>query len=113
MYTAKVVASTNNVPTAFDRTAGSLIISSAPSSGNLTIINTTDSILYVVWGFYPGSSVPDSTIPGKMISVPAAPSGGAGVLSADKAKVMQGDSVFIMTDASTARSSGKVVASLL
>lgn len=113
MYTAKIDASVNNIPTAFDATAGSKIIASSPSGGVLTVINTTDSILYVVWGKFKVGELPSSSIPGKMISVPAAPTGGSGVRADDKAQITAGDSVYVMTDALTARSSGKVVATIL
>lgn len=113
MYTAKINAATNNIPTSFDATAGSKIITSAPSGGVLSVINTTDSIIYIVWGVYLGTSLPSSTIPGTMLAVPAAPTGGSGARIDDHAKIKIGDSVYVMTDAASARTSGLVVVSIL
>lgn len=113
MYTAKINAASNNIPTTFDRAAGSLIISSAPSGGILAFLNTTDTEVYVTWGNYPGIAVPSSSMPGKMLVIPAAPTGGSGMAIIDKAQITQGDSVFIMTEAGSARTSGKVWCTIL
>lgn len=113
MYTAKVDASVNNIPTSFDATAGSKIIASAPSGGVLGVINTTDSVIYIVWGSFLGGTLPSSTFPGTMLPIPPAPTGGSGCGIFDGAKVTKGDSVYIMTEAATARSSGKVWAAIL
>lgn len=113
MYTATIDSSANNIPTTFGTGAGSKIISSCPSGGALTIINGTDSVLYVSWGSFPGVKVPSSTLPGTMVAVPPAPSGGSGVGYFDKVHVAKGDSVFIMTGAGSARSSGSVWATVI
>lgn len=113
MYTAKIDASTDNVPITFGTGTGSYIISSAPSGGDLTVINTTDSILYVWWGKYnTGATAPSSTLPGPCMSVPSAPSGGSG-FGVFSGKISKGDSVFVRTDATTLRSTGLVVVSIL
>lgn len=113
MYTATINAATNNVPTAFSTAAGSKIVSSSPTGGILAVINTTDSVLYVSWGVYKNAQVPSSTLPGRMIAVPPAPTGGAGVGVIDGAKVTAGDSIFIMTEAASARTTGKVWVSVI
>lgn len=113
MYTNKIDASVNNIPASFGTGAGSQIIAAAPSGGDLTIINTTDSILYVVWLKYnPGAAAPSSALPGTCMSVPAAPTSGTG-FGTFTGKITMGDTVFIRTDASSSRTTGVVVASIL
>lgn len=108
MYTAKIDASSHNIPTAFDATAGSLIIAGAPSGGLLTVINTTDSILYITF-LGSATRIPGSTLPGTCLSIPAGPTGGSGVGAIDIVQVNKGDYIYVRTDNAAARTSGLVV----
>lgn len=107
MYTAKIVASDNNIPTTFGTGAGSLIVNGAPSSGALGVINTTESVLYVAVTSSP-TVVPVSTLPGKCIPIPAAPTGGTGVAVFDLLKITKGDLIYIRNDSGSAVSAGSV-----
>lgn len=107
MY-AIINAATNNIPTAYDTTAGSLIISSCPSSGQLSVQNTCTEIIIFTVTNAPNVTPADSTTTNPaQYACPAAPSGGGSSFTQDKLKVSRGDRIFIKS-AGSALTSGKV-----
>lgn len=103
-------ASSNNVPTSFDETAGSLLTSGAPSSGEMIFLNYTSAVLAVFSGKV--ASAPSSSLPGKQAFIPAAPTGGAGV-GVLSIKVTQGDRIYIRSASGSAATTAKIYWSLI
>ena len=108
MYGNVIDSATDNIPTTFTTAAGSRVISSSSSGGFLGIINYTSDTLAVVVGNYQDTAVPVSTLPGRCVFIPFAPSGSNGSAAMDYFKVSQGDSVFIRATGGSAITSGKV-----
>lgn len=103
----------NPLATTFSTGSYSKIISSSPSAGLLTVINTTAYPVAVVLGNYnDGTTAPSSSLPGKCLIVPAAPTGGSGVAAYDMCKVTKGDSIFVRTLNGSAVTSGSVYISI-
>lgn len=108
MYAGSIVdASINNIPTAYNNTAGSKVISESPSGGMISFINTTPEVLAYTVLNAPGSQTPSSTLPGRSGFIPSAPTGGAGFSVVDGIKITQGQSVFVRAT-SNAATSGKL-----
>lgn len=107
MYSGKIVASSNNIPTTFGTGAGSLILT-APSAGNVEIINRTLSVLAVaITGDH---NVPASTP--YVNYIPPAPEGGSAGWVHDRFKVKIGDRIFIRSDTGSTVTSGTVYCNL-
>lgn len=104
MYGNILNSSSNSIPTSFDETAGSKLLSAAPSSGELVVLNYTSDILALFVGAV--ASAPSSSLPGKQAFIPAAPSGGCG-FTVLNIKVIKGDRVYLRATTSSV-SSGKV-----
>ncbi len=102
MYTIVVNAAITNIPLSFSTASGSKVISNAPTGGRLIVINTTTSIVYIVWQGHKVGAVPSSNLPGSMLPIPAAPSGGTASLYGDLIKITKGDDIFIRADPAVA-----------
>lgn len=111
MYRAKVVASTNNIPTTFDTSAGSLIFT-APSAGLLEIINTTNSVLIVAQTSHP-TTVPSNSDSKGQNYIPAAPTSGSAGWVKDGFIVTLGDKIYLRSDSGSAVTTGSVYFNLL
>ncbi len=106
-FTAKILSASNNIPTAFDETAGSLAASAVPAGRRLLVLNYTSEILMVSVGEY--SAAPSSTLATNrnQIPVPAASSGNPGYTVLDEVLVGNQSKIYVRTEGSAA-SSGNV-----
>jgi hypothetical protein len=110
MYAAKIVASTNNIPTTYDATAGSLVMT-APSAGHLEVINTTTAVLAItIQSKNSPAAIPASSLATnpQQAYVPAAPSGSAAGWVKDGVIIQQGDKIYLRSDSGSSVSSGTV-----
>lgn len=109
MY-AVIDASANNIPVAYDTTAGSRIINGAPSGGHITFYNSTSDFIGVCIQSAGTTAVPSSVI-GTNTSqylIWPAPTGGAATTTADIFKIAKGDRVYIKTLNAAPMATGKV-----
>lgn len=100
MFAAKIVASTNNIPIAYDTTAGSLFFT-APSAGKIEIFHSCNAVLAIaIAGRDAGVTPPNSTITTnrRQLYIPPAPTGGYAGWVKDGLPVNQGDKVYIRSD---------------
>ena len=114
MYGAKIDSSSNNIPTTFDTTAGSLVIDGTPSSRQIEIINRTTEVLAITLvSKKEGVTVPSSVITTnrRQLYVPPAPTSGTAGWVKDYLKINQGDKLYLRSDGSAA-SSGNVYINL-
>lgn len=103
-YSVKIVSGTNNIPTSFDETAGSLASSVFPSASRVAVLNYTSEILAFSLGEYtaaPSSSF--STNPNQVI-VPAASGGNPGVAVLDEIGVGNNSRCYLRSEGSAATS---------
>lgn len=109
MY-AIINAASNNIPVAYDGTAGSLLINGAPSTGQVSFYNSTEDFVGVTIFGSSSTVVPSSdiTVNTKQYLIPPAPTGGAATFTADRFPISKGDKVYIKTLNASPMASGKV-----
>jgi len=109
MY-AIINAATNNIPTSYDTSAGSLILNGAPSTGQLDMYNSTLDFIGVTIIGTQTTSVPSSdiTVNKNQYLLWPAPVGGASTATKDRFPINQGDKVYIKTLSGSAMALGKV-----
>lgn len=114
MYASKIVASDNNIPTTYGTGAGSLLVSSLPSSRQIEIINTCESVLVVSVGPPSDDQVPNSVITTnrKQLYIPAAPTGSSAGWVKDFFSIRLGDRIYVRSDTGSAVTSGTVYINL-
>ena len=110
MYGNILNSSVNNIPTSYSSATGSLLVSTAPASGTLFVLNYTADVLAITVGSY--HQTPTTALPGNETYIPAAPTGGSGVATFD-IKVIKGDKIYLRTTGASATTSGKVYWSLI
>lgn len=112
---AIINAASNTIPIAYDGTAGSLLVDGAPSTGQISLYNSTsDFIAFTIISTNAGTALPVSSISTntKQYLLWPAPSGGASTLTADKFPITQGDKVYIRAVSGVALTTGKVAATM-
>ena len=108
MYGAIIDASSNNIPTTFDETAGSLIASSLPAGVRIAFVNTTESVLAFSVADY--SAAPSSVIGTNRNQgyIPAAPTGGTASIVLDGIVVSNGGRIYVRSDTGSAVTAGEL-----
>lgn len=105
MYLAVVDSSSNNIPTTFDTSAGSLIVDGAPNASELSFINGTSGVVVGTINAK-NQAVPSSTVATNRRCFMVAPSTSS-MQNMLHLKVEPGDQIYIRSDTGSALSSGK------
>lgn len=112
MYSMKVDASTANIPTSFDETAGSLMSAAVAAGNKISFINTTTKC--IAWAIGSSLTTPVSTLSTNRNQgfIPPAPSGGCAGIVFDLQKASRGDRLYIRSDDAAAATTGIVRATI-
>lgn len=81
--------------TSFAETAASILFSSAPTGGALFVISTVNDAIALTFGNYKIGETPSSTLPGRSIIIPPAPTGGIATATIDPIIITKGAKVYV------------------
>lgn len=114
MHTAKITASSDNIPTTFTSAAGSLVIDGAPSGGILYVMNLTTSVVVLTTAQY--LEVPSATLSTNRNQLPIPPGSSTSLASGiiiDAFKIRQGDKVYVRSDSGSTITAGTLYVSVI
>lgn len=89
-----------------------VLLAAAPTGGTLFCVSTSTTAIALVFGSYKKGEVPSSTLPGKCIWIPPAPTGGTASIAVDQAQISKNDKIWIRSETGTI-SSGKLYYSIV
>lgn len=111
MYSDVRDFSSTNLNATYADDANHVLLASAPTGGTLFCISTSTTAIALVFGSYKKGEVPSSSLPGKCLWIPPAPTGGTASLVVDAAQISRADKIWIRSETGTI-SSGKLYYSI-